>query len=185
MLLNKYAKFSILYFPLWAICSWTIYEGLFPHYIYASLSEREFWSTIALIISFTLLLATGLPSFFYLRKRDIRIKGKILIPVVIITSFLIFTAYSSYVNKMRLQGYIKDLENLGFTVQYVDYYTWGIWHPIWVATYSEFTTLAKNLNASTITVRGGVPSYFIFFFPRTIEIMFVLELRGTYVLRIN
>ena len=186
MRLNKYVKFAALFFPLWILCSWAIYERMLPHYdVY---QEREVMSTISLGFSFLLLAVTGVPSFLFLRKRDVGTKGKILIFVIvmIIASFLIPLSYSSYINKMRVQEYIEDLENLGFNVKYIDHFVYGRFAvPIWVDTYYNFTDIAKNLSASLITISAGVPYYFIFFFPRTIEMICAVPYNGYYILRIE
>jgi hypothetical protein len=170
MNLNKYAKFGAFFFPLWLLVSYAFfYERTYPHYNYGI--ERGLHITLTMILSFTLLLVTGIPSFLFLRKREIGIRAKTLILIILIgvASFLFPLVYSSFPNKMRLQEYIRDLESLGFKVEYVDHFAYGHWTPTWVDTYYNFTSTLKEYNATTIRVSAGVPYNFVFFFPKRIE----------------
>lgn len=186
MNLDKYAKFSAFFFPLWFLVSYAFfYEGMYPHCDYGF--ERALHIKLTMIFSFTLLLVTGIPSFLYLRKRqiDIRAKALMLIILIAVASSLVPRAYSSFLNKMRLQEYIKDLESLGFQVEYVDYLAYYHWTPTWVDTYSNFISTLKKHNATTVWVSAGVPYYFVFSFPQIIEMTCGIPYVAYYIIRIE
>ena len=146
---------------------------------------------LALGFSLLLLAITGIPSFLLLRKKDVGFKGKILmgIAIVAMTSFLIPQAYFSHINKMRLQGYINDLEYvtpfLGFKVEYVDHFVYVHITPTRVENYTEFIEIAKTAEPDVVTISAGVPYHFVFFFPRTIEMICAVPYNGFYLLRIE
>lgn len=184
---KRYLKFSVLYFPLWILVSWAIYEAMFPHYNHTPIMQMLRSGIPALGFSLLLLAVTGVPSFLLLRKRDVGVKGKILMLIVVIAvaSFLVPRAYSSYVNKMRLQEYIKDLEYLrpwlGCEVKYVDHFAYGPPTPTWMDNYTDFIDIVKTVKPDVVTISAGVPYHFIFFFPRTIEMIARAPYNGYYI----
>ena len=184
--LSKYQKFSLFYFPVWFLVSWAIYEALLPHRDY--LQVRAKGTLDALVLSFAILAITGIPSFKLLKKRDIGNKAKILMVVIVVllALFLIPRAYSSHLNKMRLQEYVKDLKSHGLTVKYVDHLHFS-WMPVSVVdNYTEFVDIASHATmpyARAVTISGGVPYHFLFFFPRTIEMTCVDD--TFYIIRIG
>jgi hypothetical protein len=182
----KYVKLSVFFFPLWMLVTYAFfYEGMFPHYNY--MFEREVHIGLTVLFSYILLLVAGIPSFLLLRKREIDIKAKklMLIILIAIAFLLVPLAYSSFLNKMRVQEYIKDLESIGFKVEYVDYFAYGHWTPTWVDTYSNFTSTLKKYNATTVWVSAGVPYNFIFSFPREIEMRCGIPYVAYYIIRIE
>ena len=186
--LSEYQKmFSLLYFPVWFLVSWAIYEALLPHRDY--LQVRANATVGALVLSLAILAVTGIPSFKLLKKRGIGTKAKTLmaVTVILIALSLIPRAYSSHLNKMRIQEYVKDLKSHGLTVKYVDhlYYSWlgGVRR---VDNYTEFVDIASHATvpyARAVTISGGVPYHFLFFFPRTIEMTCASD--NLYIIRIG
>lgn len=180
MRLNKYLKFSVFYFPVWFLVSWTMYEISFPYYKHL---RDTYGAGLVYILIQIFFAVTCILSFWKLRKRDIGKRLKILMVVIIIVLMLLLipSAYSSHLNKMRLQEYVKDLESNGITVEYIDYFSYGPpIPPPWLVNYTEFVDIAVSLNGS-VTISGGVPYYFFLFFARAIEMICNVPYNGYYV----
>jgi hypothetical protein len=160
--LNKKAAFIIWYFVLWGVCTWAIFELFYPHTDYGNPGVMYYFAA-----GFSLLLlgATGVPMFLYVRKREISRHAirVLLAATVLLVVVLAPNAYFSAVNKSRAQWYISDLESQGFNVEYSPTYPYGHWSVNYVDSYSELTSVARDINCSTVYVYGGVPTYFVFF----------------------
>jgi hypothetical protein len=126
-------------------------------------------------ISFSLLVVTGGPLYLYFRKRELHTTGTVILTVVFIAS-TITRAYSlvqpaliSAGNKSKVQWYVNDLESQGFNVEYLPSYGGKVF-ATFVDSYAEIISKAKEFNASTVRVYGGVPTFFMFFVPSYIMI---------------
>ena len=174
--LNKHLKFSVFYFPVWFLVSWAMYETSIPYYEHL---RDTYGAGLAYVLIHIFFAVTGILSFWKLRKRDIGKRLKILMAVIIIVLMLLLipSAYSSHLNKMRLQEYVKDLESHGITVEYTDHFSYRVPPPTRRVNYTEFVDIAVNLNNS-VTISAGVPYYFFLFFPRAIEMVCKVPYNG-------
>jgi len=176
--LNKKILFIIIwYFILWGVTSWTLFEYLYPH---------SGWSTrhgntpgvffVIFSISFLLLLTTGGPLIYFIRKKEIHKKEMVsilsflLIGSIILTIQLVPQSYVCAEQKSNLNWYIEDLKSQGFEVYYTPVSFSGMINPN-TNSYSEFVQSSKGINASAVTIYGGGQSYFIFFLNSRVSIL--------------
>jgi hypothetical protein len=172
--LNRKAAFFIWYLVLWGTCTWALFEFFYDNGGYDIPNPLSIF--LPLGFSGLLLAITGGQLFFLLRHKEIRKKGALLFLAVFLTATVLLVSYlapfanASAANKATIQWYINDLKSQGFNVQYVPHYAYSrAMSPIHVVSYSNFTSLAKDINCSDVYVYGGAQPYFLFFVPRKIE----------------
>jgi hypothetical protein len=160
--LNRKAAVIIWYLVLWGVCAWAIFELFYPHTDYGNSGVMYYFAA-----GFSLLLlgATGVPLFLYVKKREVSRQAMrvMLAATVLLAVVLAPNAYVSAVNKSMTQWYVSDLQNQGFNVEYSPSYPYGHWGVNYVDSYAELTSVARDINCSTVHVYGGVPTYFVFF----------------------
>jgi hypothetical protein len=78
---------------------------------------------------------------------------------------------------------MDDLSARGLEVECRDSYAYGHWTPTWIESYADFVDVALRLNVP-VSISGGVPFAFVFFFPRTIEMVCAAPNIGYHIIRI-
>jgi hypothetical protein len=174
LILNIKRFFAVWYLVLWGICTYAIFEYYYPHQTYG---VPQILYVAAAFSSFLLLAVTGGPLYFYLKRRQLRkidpflFTALFLVATVFLASSLAQLASVSAMNKSKAQWYIDDLKKQGFNVEYSSHYPYGHWHVEYVSSYSNFTTIAREINCEKVRVCAGVPSYFLFYVPSEIELV--------------
>lgn len=133
------------------------------------------WQPITQMLSLFLVVATGIPIMLYLWKRT---PGRKLLITLLATTIILVTVLTPYAmvsaeRRARAQWYINDLTSQGFNV--VDagsnYYRHG-GGATRIENYSDVGPTAKAVNCSSIQVRCGTPTSFLFFMGDGLQIVF-------------
>ena len=169
---KRSVAFVAWFLVLWLVFNWALYELCFPRSVYAggSYGSEPFVHLLGMSFGNVLVVGGGLALFLYFRNRRIRWNGTLTLMVILgITTILLSSsmalgAIASVENKAKLQWYIDDLRSQGFEVtNYVRYpYNHGLCHSVY--SYSNFTSIARDLNCTYVLVCSGTPSSFMFFF---------------------
>jgi hypothetical protein len=173
----KKKLFLIWYFILLAVCGWALYEFFYPN-IMVSLG-----SVLLLGAAFAVTLVAAITIVLYQRRRKFSIRtifAVLIILAAILTGLLASPAYACVQNKAKTQWYINDLQTQGFNVVYhtrVPYEGAATNH---LDSYSAVASTAGSINATSISVIGGAPLWFVFFVPSGIEITFGTQDSGYY-----
>lgn len=132
------------------------------------------WQPITQLLSLILVLST-IPVMLYLWKRT---PGRKLLFALLATTLMLVTVLTPNVivsaeRRTRAQWYINDLTSQGFNV--VDagsnYYRHG-GGGTRIENYSDVAPTAKAINCSSIQVRCGTPTSYLFFMGEGLQLVF-------------
>lgn len=174
--IDSKAIFIIWFFVLWIVTNWALLEFTFPRNSY-----MPFMLPSLLVLLFS--ISSFLAAIFYFRRNIIHKRSLLAVfatVTVILTIWLTPNIPVAMTNKSKVQWYIDDLRKQGFEVIYGTQYPYNRGQVTNVYSYSNFTSIAKELNCTYVLVYGGAPLEFVFFFPS--ETDFLINEHGQYLL---
>jgi hypothetical protein len=183
---RKTTAFLVWFSVLGGTFSWALVEYTFPR---SSYMPNPFPSFMAIGFSAISFGGIGWLLYSYLKEGEIRKKETILLfagfltVTFLLTSWLAPSAIVSASNMSNVQWCIEDLESQGFRVEYHAQYPYNRGPVSHVESYSDFTSLAKDLNCTYVLVYGGAPMFFMFDFPS--NTVFLVNEHGQYLLNVS
>jgi hypothetical protein len=133
------------------------------------------WQPITQELSLLLILATGIPIVLYLWKRT---PGRKLLIALLATTIILVTILTPNVmvsseRRALAQWYIDDLRSQGFNIVDAgsDYYRHG-GGATRIENYSDVAPTAKAINCTSIQIRCGTPTNYLFFMGDSLQLVF-------------
>ena len=171
----KKAAFAFWYFVLIAISVDALLEFGYPRSNYSPGPMGPITELLAMV----LILGTGIPMLLYLWKRTPHHTGSIILMAIFMTSTVLLAGLlapnvaASAERRAKVQWYMDDLRSEGFTVVDAGQYYYrhgGGAHRL--DSYADYTSTAKSINCTTIYIRCGTPTSFIFFMGDGLQMVF-------------